>query len=60
MCLHDAKFITFFWKKKKIVLGTGGILYVIRIKDKVEIHVLNNRIYTTSMPLAELEKQPGR
>ena len=59
MCLQDTKFITFFWKKKKIVLGTGGILYVIRIKDKVEIHVLNNRIYITSMSLAELEKQLG-
>ena len=57
--MKEKNYITIFYKRKKIELDTGSILYIIMERDKAEIHVSGNRIYETWVSLSTLEQSLG-
>ena len=57
--LQEAKYITVVSNRRKMVLRTGAILYVLVIGKNAEIHVSGGKIYGTRMTLSELEGKLG-
>ncbi len=57
--MQEEKYITIISDRRKIVLNTGSILYVLMLRKKAEIHVSEGKVYKTRMTLDELEKILG-
>lgn len=59
LSLQDTKYITIVSNKKKIILNTDIILYVLMNGNNADIHVTGGTVYTTRMTFSELEKELG-
>lgn len=57
--MQETKYITIISNRRKIVLSTSTILYVLMTGKNAEIHVFGDKIYETRMTLSELEKKLG-
>lgn len=57
--MQDTKHITIIINRKKTILNSNSIFYIIMCGKIAEIHVSNGRVYKTYMTLDELEEQLG-
>lgn len=53
--MQEKEFLTFLSKRKRIVVNTYSILYVLSVGKSVEVHLADGHIHETRMRLAEME-----
>lgn len=57
--MYSENYMSFVSDRKKIVIGTGKILYVITANRLTEIHAVNGNIYKTRQKFSTIEEQLG-
>ena len=57
--MQETKHITIIVNRKKVVLSTHAILYILVVGKHTQIHISGGKVYAIRMPLTKLEKDLG-
>lgn len=57
--MNNEKYLSFFSKRKKMVIDVGAILYAIQDGCRMKIHTAGGEAYETRLTLSELEQSIG-